>query len=193
MTPPGNMPADSPELMQDIRSLIEQSRATVARTVNTTLVMLYWQIGKRINGEVLQGERAEYGKQIVATLSHQLQTDYGSGFSAKNLHHMCRFASVIGETEIVSAVRRQLSWTHFRTLIYLEDSLQRSFYMEMCALECWSTRVLQEQIELLELGSAGIHVAEYLTVLPARKLLERKLHEAVAISRKRLENREPEQ
>jgi hypothetical protein len=144
----------APQLLGDIRLLIEQSRSQLAAAVNSALTLLYWRIGHRIRTEVLGGERATYGEQIVSALSRQLETDYGRGFSAKNLRHMLRFAEAFPDVEIVSAARRQLSWTHFRTLVH--------------------------------------HVAEYLTALPPKELLQAKLHEAIARSRARLENRAEE-
>ncbi len=72
--------------------MIEETRAAVAVTVNAGLTLLYWRIGKRIGEEILKGERAEYGTEIVSTLSRQLALEYGNGFSAKNLWHMIRFA-----------------------------------------------------------------------------------------------------
>ena len=295
---------------------------------------------------MLQGERAEYGEQVVATLAQQLEADYGRGFSSKNLRHMLRFAESFPSLEIVSSLSRQLAWSHFLEIIYLKDPLKRDFYVHMCGQERWSVRTLrermgsmlfertalsrkpdgllagelatlreqgelspalvlkdpyildflglhdrylekdledailrelelfllelgagftfvarqkriqidnddfyidllfynrrlkrlvaidlklgdfkaadkgqmelylrwlakyeqepdeapplgiilcsgkkQEQIELLELGQTGIHVAEYLTVLPPKKVLQQKLHEAIARSRQRLDNR----
>jgi predicted nuclease of restriction endonuclease-like (RecB) superfamily len=134
-------------LVADIRQLIEISRAELAVTVNSTLTLLYWQIGQRIHSEVLQGERAGYGEQIVLTLSRQLETDYGRGFSSKNLHHMLRFAQAFPDADIVSALRRQLSWTHIKALIYIDDPLKREFYVEMCKAEGWSTRTLQDRLD----------------------------------------------
>ena len=79
-------------LVGEIKTLIEQSRQQVAVTVNATMTMLYWQIGKRINEEVLKDKRAEYGKQIVISLARQLQAEYGSGWSEKQLRHCLRTA-----------------------------------------------------------------------------------------------------
>lgn len=138
---------NAPQLLGDIRQLIEQSRNQLAATVNSALTLLYWHIGQRIRSEVLQGERASYGEHIVLTLSRQLEADYGRGFSIKNLRHMLRFAESFPDAEIVSAARRQLSWTHFRTLIYIEDALKRDFYLQMCLQEGWSTRVLQDRLD----------------------------------------------
>jgi uncharacterized protein DUF1016 len=93
--------------------------------------VLYWQIGQRIRSEMLQGGRAEYGEQIISTLAKQLEADYGRGFSSKNLRHMLRFAEAFPDQNIVYAVSRQLSWTHLRSLIYIDDALKRDFYLQM--------------------------------------------------------------
>lgn len=81
-------------LFGDIQTLIRQSKEQVAVAVNSAMSMLYWQIGKRINNEVLQNTRAEYGKQVIVSLSRQLTLEYGKGWSEKNLRHMMRFAEV---------------------------------------------------------------------------------------------------
>lgn len=133
-------------LLGEIRTLIEQSRSFVAQTVNATLVMLNWHIGKRIHGEILKGKRADYGEEIITLLSRQLTTEYGRGFSSQNLRHMIRFAEAFPDEEIVSALRRQLGWTHFKQLVYLDDPLKRDYYTEMCRLERWSTRTLEKKI-----------------------------------------------
>ena len=144
-----NSPATTadPQLLGDIRRLIEQSRQQLAVTVNSALTLLYWHIGQRIRTDVLGSERAAYGEQIVSVLSKQLEADYGRGFSSKNLRHMLRFAEAFPDAAIVSAARRQLSWTHFRTLIYIDDPLKRDFYLQMCQQEGWSTRTLQERLD----------------------------------------------
>lgn len=134
-------------LLRDIRRLIEEARSAVAVAVNVGLTMLNWRIGKRVNEEVLNGERANYGEEIVSTLSRQLIQEYGSGFSTKNIRHMIRFADVFPDEKIVSTLWRQLSWSHFKEVIYLEKPLQRDFYAEMCRLERWSVRALREKID----------------------------------------------
>jgi predicted nuclease of restriction endonuclease-like (RecB) superfamily len=134
-------------LVKDIRKLIEEARSTVASMVNAALTMLYWKVGKRINEEILKGDRAGYGEKIVHALSAQLQQEYGQGFTRRNLFNMIRFAQVFPDEEIVSALRTQLSWTHFRILIAIDDPLKRDFYAEMCRLDRWSTRTLQARID----------------------------------------------
>jgi predicted nuclease of restriction endonuclease-like (RecB) superfamily len=83
----------------------------------------------------------------VQAVSTQLVKEFGSGFSRANLFHMIKFSQVFDDFEIVSALSRQLSWTHFRKLIYIEDDLQREFYIQMCCLDKWSTRVLENRID----------------------------------------------
>jgi len=133
-------------LLGDVRSLIESTRERTAQAVNAGLVTLYWSIGTRIRKDILRERRADYGGQIVSALSRQLVAEYGSGFSAKSLFHMIRFAEAFPDEKIVSALRRQLSWTHFKQIIYLDDPLKRDFYAEMCRIERWSTRTLQRKI-----------------------------------------------
>ena len=135
------------DLVKEISLYIEESKQQLAITVNATLSLLYWQIGKRINEEILQNQRAEYGKEIVFALSEQLTLDYGTGWSKRQLHHCIRFAEVFPDFEIVHTLCSQLSWSHLRLIIPIEDDLKRDFYIEMCKLEKWSTRKLQERIQ----------------------------------------------
>ena len=136
-----------PNLFLEIKEIIQNAKEKVARTINTTLTATYWYIGKRINGEVLENKRAGYGKEIVKTLSAELTKEYGRGWSEKQLRHCLRFAETFADFEIVSALQRQLSWTHFKTIIYLKTELQREFYAQMCLLENWNTRTLQKKID----------------------------------------------
>lgn len=133
-------------LLGDIRQMIEQARQAVAVTINAELTLLYWNIGKRINEEILKGKRAEYGGHIIASLSKQLTLEYGKGWSEKQLRHCLCAAETFADETIFSAMRRQLSWSHIKTLMYVEDSLKRDFYIEMARLEKWSLRQLQERI-----------------------------------------------
>lgn len=134
------------KLINDVRKMIDESRHVVSQTVNSALVWLYWNIGQRIRGEILGEERGEYGQQIVSAVGRELNAEFGRGFSEKSLWHMIRFAEAFPDEEIVSALRRELSWTHFKHLIYLDDALKREFYAEMCRVERWSTRTLQKKI-----------------------------------------------
>lgn len=139
-------PPAPPILLEDLRRLIEETRQGVAATVNAALTMLYWRVGKRISEEILKGERAEYGAEILATVSQGLIRDYGNGFGEKNLRRMIQFADVFPDERIVVSLIRQLSWTHIIALIPLEKPLQRDFYAEMCRIEHWSVRTLRQKI-----------------------------------------------
>jgi len=143
--PAAATPTDT--LAADIGQLIHEARAAAATVVNATLTTLYWRVGQRIHQAVLGEKRAGYGDEIVVTLSRQLVSEYGQGFSEKNLQRMIQFAEVFPDEAIVSALRRQLSWSHFVTLIPLKKPLQREFYAEMCRLERWSVRTLRQKID----------------------------------------------
>ncbi len=134
------------ELLTDVHHLIKTARNQTVMAVNAELSLLYWNIGTRINQEVLQHSRAEYGKQIVKHLATDLSLEFGSGWSVAQLRHCLQFAKVFTNLEIVSALRRPLSWTKIKTLIYIKDDLKRTFYQEMAQLERWSSRQLQERI-----------------------------------------------
>jgi predicted nuclease of restriction endonuclease-like (RecB) superfamily len=134
------------DLVADVRSLIEQAREFTARAVNSALVLLYWHIGDRIRREVLQGSRAEYGKEILSTLSKELVADFGNGYSVPNLSRMMRMAEAFPSREIVGALSQQLGWSHFVEILPLKDPLQRDFYAEMCRVERWSVRTLRQKI-----------------------------------------------
>lgn len=109
--------------------------------------MVYWQVGKRINEEVLQNERAEYGKEIVKTLSAQLVKQYGRSFEAKNLRRMMQFANQFPDIKIVVTLSRQLSWSHFIDLLPIKNKEAQMFYAHKIAEESWSVRQNRKQIE----------------------------------------------
>ncbi len=140
------VPPHSAPLLREVRGLIEQARDYVAHEANSTLTMLYWKIGQRIRGEVLQEGRGEYGEKIVATLSRQLSADYGKGFAEKSLRRMVQFAEVFPDEAIVVSLVRQLSWSHFVEILPLKQPLEREYYAEMCRIERWSVRTLRERI-----------------------------------------------
>lgn len=144
-----NLEINNNELFSEIKQLIEESRLAVAETVNSALTATYWNIGKKINDEILQNERAEYGKQIVASLSRQLTQEYGNGWSLKHLRHCLYFVETFPDFKIVSTLWRQLSWSHFKEIIYLKTDLERDFYSQMCRIENWSVRTLRKKIDSL--------------------------------------------
>ena len=135
-------------LIQDLRQIIEQARGRVAATANYELTMMYWHIGERINREVLDNQRAEYGKQIVATVSRQLQIEFDiKGLDEKNVRRMMQFAQEFPDEQIVVTASRQLSWSHFVEILPIKDNLQREFYLTFAASERWSVRQLRKEID----------------------------------------------
>jgi predicted nuclease of restriction endonuclease-like (RecB) superfamily len=160
-------------LVTDVRHLILNARQQVARAVDSGLVVLSWSIGQRIRKDILQEKRAEYGTQIVSALGRQLSMEFGEGYGEKNLRHMIRFAEAFPDAEIVAALRRQLTWTHFKTLTYLDDPLKRDFYAEMCRIEGWNTRTLRDKVDsmLFERTALSKKPAE-LAALELKKLRE---------------------
>ena len=138
----------SAELLGDLRKIIDTARSHVAATANYELTMMYWHIGDRINRDVLNNERAEYGKQIVATVARQLQEEYGTkGFEERTIRRMMQFALQFPDFQIVSPLVSKLSWTHFLIVMPIKDALQREFYLTMAATERWSKRTLQAKID----------------------------------------------
>ena len=137
----------TPELFKEISRLIEQSKRQLAVTVNSAISELYWNIGKTISRDILQNKRAEYGKQIIANLSKKLTEQYGRGWSEKQLRHCLYFVEIFPDYKIVSTLWRELTWSHIKELIYIDDKLKRDFYIEICKLERWSVRTLRERID----------------------------------------------
>ncbi len=144
--PPTFAPTATP-LLADLRQLIEEARRSAAVAVNASLTLMYWRIGRRIHAEVLGGERAGYGEEILPTLSAELVPRYGRGFSARNLWRMVQFAEAFPDEQIVATLLRKMSWSHFQELLPLKQPLQREFYAEMCRIEGWSVRTLRERID----------------------------------------------
>jgi predicted nuclease of restriction endonuclease-like (RecB) superfamily len=133
-------------LLEDLRKLIDSARKSVAKTVNSTMTLLYWQIGKRIYTEILNENRAEYGKQIVINISEELTLFYGKGWSPRQIRYCLQIAELFPEFKIWHTMCAKLSWSHIRLLIRIEDALKRDFFTELCKLENWSVRQLQERI-----------------------------------------------
>lgn len=121
------------QLLNDLKSLIEQGKSQVTSTVNSVLNLTYWHIGKRINEETIQGERAEYGKRVIASLSKELVLNYGNSFEVKNLRRMMQFAELFPDIEIVVPLARQLSWSHFLAIIPLKTESAQIFYARAAA------------------------------------------------------------
>ena len=134
-------------LFTELAQLIEQSQQQVVAQANSTLTLLFWQVGKRINENILQNKRAAYGKQIVPTVSAQLEERYGKNFTEKNVRRMVQFAEQFPDIEIVVTLSRQLSWSHFLVLIPLKSSEAKLFYAQAAATQTLGVRELRKQID----------------------------------------------
>ncbi|WP_278183382.1 PDDEXK nuclease domain-containing protein [Vibrio misgurnus] len=136
-------------LSQEVAALIRTAKQRAAAAINNEITLLYWQVGNRIRQEVLGGGRADYGKQVIATLATELTAQYGKGWSKRNLAQMVKFAEVFTDAHIVQTLSAQLSWSHFVILCAIDDPLKRDFYTSMAMQERWSTRTLDERIGAL--------------------------------------------
>jgi predicted nuclease of restriction endonuclease-like (RecB) superfamily len=132
--------------LADLRSLIHSARQRVATLANSAQTMLCWHVGRRLLRENLQGGRAAYGKRILATVSQELTSEFGQGFTCSALTRMIRFAELMHDEAMVSMLSQQLSWSHFMELLPIKDPLARDFYAEMCRIERWDVRTLRQKI-----------------------------------------------
>ncbi len=128
----------------EARQIIESGRKTAYQAVNTNMVRTYWQLGQLIVEEEQHGkERAEYGKYLIQELSKRLTLEFGKGYDKRNLFYMKQFYATY---PIVNALRSQLTWTHYRLLLKVENSTKRSFYEQESIKSGWNTRALDRQI-----------------------------------------------
>jgi len=152
-------------LMAEISQMIELGRHTIVAQTNSAAIVTFWRVGKRVNEVILQNNRAEYGKQIVATLSTQLKEKYGRTFELRNLRRMMQFADEFPDLKIVSTLSTQLSWSHFIELLPLETNEARLYYAKEAAERCLGVRQLRQIIsrkafERKEIANAQIGNSE---------------------------------
>ena len=110
------------------------------------MIIFYWSVGKIIKTEILKDERAEYGKSIIKELSKALISNYGKGYSQRNLFNMVNLYDTVNDLEILQTLSAKLSWSHLLRLITINDPLKREFYITMSINERWSIRTLNERI-----------------------------------------------
>jgi len=133
-------------LFKDLAQIIEQGKQQVVAQVNSVLTLTYWHVGKKINDHVLKNERAEYGDKVVASISKELEKQFGRSYTLRNVRRMMQFAAVFPEIQIVTSLMTQLSWTHFIELFPMKSNEQRMYYAQKIASEKWSVRETQYQI-----------------------------------------------
>ncbi|MDR0308576.1 MAG: PDDEXK nuclease domain-containing protein [Coriobacteriales bacterium] len=133
-------------LMADLRALIDRSRERAALAINYEMSSLYWHVGRRINSDVLQHRRAEYGKQTLPRISKALSNEFGSGWSTPHLRHCMKFASAFPNEAIVSTLWKQLGWSQLKVLMHVDEPIKRDFYVEMAKVERWTVKTLRSRI-----------------------------------------------
>jgi len=133
--------ASETQVYQNIRTVLVTARQKVYSVINSAMVEAYWEIGRQIEQAV--GDRAEYGKELLKSLSIRLTEEFGKGFDETNLRKMRQFFQVF---QIRDALRLELSWTHYRLLMKIDNEPRREFYLKECADSNWSSRQLERQI-----------------------------------------------
>jgi predicted nuclease of restriction endonuclease-like (RecB) superfamily len=133
-------------LFHEISLLIEQSRNAIYKQARVASIVLYWNIGKRINNDILENKRADYGKQIVSALATQLADNYGRSFELRNLRRMMQFSEQFSDFEIVSPSATQLSWSHIIEILPLKTQEAKLYYLEEAARGLISAKSLRELI-----------------------------------------------
>ena len=135
------------DLLIALNQIVRSGKSRILASINSTISLVYWQVGSRINQELLKGDRATYGQQVIKNASTHLTEQFGDGWGEKHLRHCIRFSEIFTDFEIVSTLCRQLSWSHFKEVLYIDDDLKRTFYIEMCQIEKWSVRTFRERIQ----------------------------------------------
>jgi predicted nuclease of restriction endonuclease-like (RecB) superfamily len=135
-------------LLNDVRAILQEARGKVYAAANTAMVDAYWRIGRRIVEEEQGGAaRAEYGSQLIRHLARALGEEFGQGMSVANLRNFRQFYLTFTDAGKHYALRSELSWTHWRLIMRVEDSQARDYYIEETARQGWSSRVLARAIE----------------------------------------------
>jgi predicted nuclease of restriction endonuclease-like (RecB) superfamily len=132
------------DLLQQIQSIIANAQANAIRSVDTERVLMYWQIGKVIFEEEQQGkDRADYGKYLIKSISETFQPQFGTGFSIRQLERNRQFYRSF---PIATALRTQFSWTHYKTLISIDNEDKKEFYIAEASKNNWTARQLERQV-----------------------------------------------
>lgn len=133
----------SKETYSQIRNTVISAQSKVAAVVNSAMVQAYWEIGEQIYIACDRNDRAEYGKNLLKYLSEELTREFGKGYTERNLRNMRQFYQLFPNWHTVCA---ELSWSHYRLLMRIDNEERRFFYQEECAKARWSVRQLERQI-----------------------------------------------
>ncbi|MBP3255315.1 MAG: DUF1016 family protein [Clostridia bacterium] len=161
------------ELYNKISEQIEISKMNIAIQANSEMTMLYWNIGRDITENVLNNNKAEYGKEVINCLSKRLTSEYGRGYSIRNIFNMLRFYEYFNDFEILQTLSAKLSWSHFIEIIKIKNGLKREFYTTMCINENWSVRTLRERISSALFERTAISKKPEKTIIKDLQLLNK--------------------
>ena len=156
-------------ILHQIQSIIATAQAKAIRSVDTERMLMYWQIGKVIFEEEQQGkDKAEYGTYLIKTISNEFQPQFGSGFSIRQLE---RYRQFFRQFPIASALRTQFSWTHYKTLLSIDNQDKKDFYIAEAEKNNWTARQLERQVnsQLFERLLLSNNVQDVLAVARAEK------------------------
>ncbi len=135
-------------ILKGVQSIIENAQKKVAVFLNAETTLLYWQIGNYINQQLITESRADYGAKIIATLSQQLTTQYGKGYTYTALTRMCKISKVFN-SENIATLSQQLSWSHLIELAAIDNEVKRDFFTQLCVYERWGVRELREKADTM--------------------------------------------
>jgi len=167
--------ANEDSLFKELSFLIEQSQGNLVAQANSTLTMLFWHVGSRINREILQYKRAEYSKRIVSTLSTQLKAQYGRNFELRNLRRMLQFAEQFPDEQVLITLSRHLSWSHFVELLPLKTMEAKWYYAQVAANEVLGIRDLRKKIASKEFERTAIANLQNISGNPGIQTLVRRI------------------
>ena len=169
----------SSNFFAEVRGILADARNHAARAVNSAMVEAYWQIGHRIVEEEQGGSAtATYGERLLPELSRALTAEFGKGFSYANLRNFRQFYLTYPNPEICYALCSNLSWTHNRLIMRVEDPTAREYYLDHAAQESWSTRTLERQIKTQSYQRL-LSTKKTTTTLPAEPVKNLTIHDFI--------------
>jgi predicted nuclease of restriction endonuclease-like (RecB) superfamily len=161
-------------LIGQVSTLIESANTFVNKAINQSMVLLYWQIGKTIQDELLKYDKPEYGKQVMQNLAIKLSEQYGIGYSYRTLYRMTHFYDCVQDQNILTTVLSKLSWSHILEILKIKEPLKQEFYISMCSSENWSVRELSGRIDSMLFERTAISKLPEKTIVNDLKQLREK-------------------
>lgn len=168
--------------LKQITDIIKKARNKVEVAVNSELVLLYWNVGKVIKTQILEDNKPEYGKNVIQNLSRELVSEYGRGYSQRNLFNMVKLFEVFEDESILHTLCTKLTWSHFRKLIYIKEPLKMEFYTTLALNEHWSVRELDDRINSQLYERTSLSKKSELTIANDLQLLRDKKRMSTALA-----------